>query len=124
MHTNTTRRPRAFFIAGDRIVHIANPCGAGLTYQGLATSVAPGTQSEAVVHLSAETVIVVEDGTLDVMINGATMALCAGQYARVAPGQFFAWRNSDRRPAHILVRTAPPAQHHSACRVTFSIAAA
>jgi mannose-6-phosphate isomerase-like protein (cupin superfamily) len=124
MHTSTSRRPRAFFIAGDRIVHIANPCGAGLSYQGHATSVAPGAQSEPVMHLSAETLIVIEDGTLEMMINGVTMSLSGGQYARVAPGQFFAWRNIDRRSAHILVKTAPPAQHHSACRVTFSIAAA
>jgi len=124
MYTNTTRHPKAFYIAGDRILPIANPCGAGLSYQGHPTTVAPGARSEAVVHLSAETVIVIEDGILDVMINGAVQSLGAGQYARAAPGQFFAWRNSEAQPAHILVRTAPPAHHAHACRVTITIAAA
>ncbi len=97
---------------------------AGLSYQGHATCVAPGAQSEPVMHLTAETLIVIEDGTLEMMINGAEMSLAGGQVARVAPGQFFAWRNNDRRTAHFLVKTAAPAQHCTACRVTFSIAAA
>jgi mannose-6-phosphate isomerase-like protein (cupin superfamily) len=97
---------------------------AGLNAQARMMRVAPGAQSEPVMHLTAETLIVIEDGTLVMMTNGAEMSLAGGQVARVAPGQFFAWRNNDRRTAHFLVKTAAPAQHCTACRVTFSIAAA
>lgn len=124
MHSSTERHARAFFIAGEKIIHIANPAGAGLAHQAVPTRVAPGAQSKARMHEGAETVIVVERGTIDLMVNGAVFALCAGQFARVAPGQCFAWRNTGREAAELLVKTVPPTCHKRACKVMLSIAAA
>lgn len=115
---------RAFFIAGDRIIHIANPCGAGLNYQAQAHVVLPGAQIGPQMMEQAETVILVEDGLLEVMVNGMSGMVGAGNFVRVPPGAWYACRNDTDDAARILCRTAPVNKTRDTCRVTLSIAAA
>ena len=115
---------RAFFIAGDRILHIANPCGAGLNYQAQAHVVMPGAQVGPHTQEQAETVILVEEGILDVMVNGLSSMVGAGSFVRVPAKAWYAYRNDSDHTARVLCRTAPVQKTRDACRVTISIAAA
>ena len=115
---------RAFFIADDRIIHIANPCGAGLNYHAQAHVVLPGAQVGPHTHELAETVLVVEDGVLELMVNGMSALVTAGSFIRVPAKAWFAYRNDSDHAVHVLQRTAPMQAMRDGCRVTFHIAAA
>lgn len=115
---------RAFFIAGDRIIHIANPCGAGLSYHAQAHIVMPGAQVGPQTQDQAETVILVEEGNLEVMINGMAGMVGAGEFVRVPAKAWYAYRNDTDDAARVLCRTAPAQKARDACRVTIRIAAA
>lgn len=115
---------RAFFIAGDRIIHIANPCGAGLSYHAQAHEVMPGALVGPQMQEQAETVILVEEGVLEVMINGMSGMVSAGTYIRVPAKAWYAFRNDTEKLVRVLCRTAPAQKVRDACRVTIRIAAA
>ena len=97
----------AFFVYDDQIYHIANPCGAGLTYQARERVLTPGELTSTDHHPTSQTVIVVTEGVVDLMVNGASASIGPGQFARIRPGHWFAMRNSDYRLAKVLVRIAP-----------------
>jgi mannose-6-phosphate isomerase-like protein (cupin superfamily) len=115
---------RAFFISGDRIIHIANPCGAGLSYQAQAHVVLPGAQVGPHMQELAETVIVVEDGVLEVMVNGMAGRVTAGQFIRIPARTWYAYRNDTDDAARVLCRTAPVQPVREGCRITIQIATA
>jgi len=114
----------AFLIVDNRVVHIANPSGAGMRYLAHAVGLSPSEQSGAIRHETAETLLVVCRGTIEVMINGATAVVGAGNWARVPPGAVFAYRNAGAAAAQLLVRTAPPSPIRTTRRITLQIAAA
>lgn len=115
---------KAFFIIDDRVVWLANPCGAGTQYRAHLHRLAPGERVEPTVLDGADTTIVVEQGTLDLMVNGLVAPLGAGRFARVPAHTWFAYANTGRTPAQFLIRTAPPSAKRDVCRVTLHIAAA
>lgn len=115
---------RAFFIAGDRIFHIANPCGAGLSYHAQALVVQPGMQASPQMQERAETIILVERGVLEVMINGMTGWVTGGGHVRIPAKTWYAYRNDTDDPTHILTRTAPAQRPREGFRITIQIAAA
>ena len=114
----------AFFVSGDRVVHIANPSGAGLQYQAQQQVLLPEAQVPACRHETAETVIVVQRGILEVMVNGATAMVGAGSFVRIPPQAWFAWRNAGQDAAQLLSRTAPVLPVRVSRRITIQIAAA
>ena len=114
----------AFFVYDDQLLHIANPCAAGVNYHARETVLTPGELTTPGQHPSSETVIVVMEGQLDLMVNGASAALGAGQFARIRPGHWFAMRNSDYRLARVLVRVAPLPVSAPSRRILVEIAAA
>lgn len=115
---------RAFFIAGDRIMHIANACGAGLSYQAQAHVVMPGALVGPHVQDRAETVIVVEQGMLEVMVNGMAGLVDSGNFVRVPAGTWYAYRNAGDNVARVLQRTAPMPPLREARRITIHMTAA
>jgi len=115
---------RAFFIADDRIMHIANSCGAALSYQAQQHAVMPGEQVGPLKQDLAETVIVVEAGRIEVMSNGMSGAMTAGHYLRIPPGTWFAYRNDGDAAAQVLCRTAPVQPAREGRRIKLWIAAA
>lgn len=114
----------AFFIAGDRVVHVANPCGAGFQYQAQSHILLPQTQIGPQQHELAETVLVVKEGTLEVMINGAAGYVGAGSFVRIPPKTWFAYRSVGDGPARLLCRTAPAMPVAKGRRISIHIAAA
>lgn len=114
----------AFFLKDGHVYHIANPCAAGLNYQARELLLAPGMQTAPGRHLASETVIVVTDGQLEVMINGAASVIEAGRFARIAPGLWFAVRNPHEDTARLLVRIAPQPATPQPRRMLVEIAAA
>lgn len=111
----------AFFLDGDRLLLIANPCGAALVYHAREIILPPGIQSAIQHHKSAQTIITVAQGSVEIMVNGTSSIPAREQILRIAPGLHFAWRNAGPCLARLLVRTAPstppPA---SRCRITMS----
>lgn len=75
-------------------------------------------------HEAAETVLVVQEGTLELMVNGAAGYVSAGSFVRIPAKAWFAYRSVGDEPARLLCRTAPPAQVRDACKITIQIAAA
>jgi mannose-6-phosphate isomerase-like protein (cupin superfamily) len=114
----------AFFIAGDRIVHVANASGAGFQYQAQAHALLPQVQAGPFQHEHAETVLVVEQGTLEVMINGLSTFAGPGAFVRIPAGVWFAYVNVGTGPAHLLCRTAPVPAVRDGLRVTVELTAA
>ena len=115
---------KAFFINDDDVVYIANSCGAGTQYRAQPHLLAPGGRSEPRTLDAADTVIVVEIGTLAVMVNGMVAPIGPGQFARIPAHTWFAYANEGAIPAQFLIRTSPPPAHRDVCRVTLHIAAA
>lgn len=115
---------RAFFIAGDRIIHIANPRGAGLGYQAQALVVLPGAQVGPHSQDLAETVLLVEDGVLEVMVNGMAGLVTAGNFIRIPAKSWYAYRNDSSDAVRVLRRTAPVQKQREGCTITIQIAAA
>lgn len=114
----------AFLIAGDRIVYIANPCGAGLQYRAHTQVLPPEALVPVQHHDSAETVIVIKQGTLEVMSGGASGYVSAGNFVRIPPKVAFAYRNAGDGPARLLMRTSPVSKPREALRIIMRIAAA
>ncbi len=114
----------AFFIADDRVIHVANPCGAGFQYQAQEHSLPPQAQVGPHQHELAETVLVVKEGTLDVMVNGASGYVPAGAFVRIPAKSWFAYRSVGDTPARLLCRTAPAVPAGNGRRITIHIAAA
>jgi mannose-6-phosphate isomerase-like protein (cupin superfamily) len=114
----------AFFIVGDRVVEIANASGAGLHYQAKSHRLPPQFQAGPYRHDHAETVIVVEDGIIEVMINGLAGFIGAGSFVRIPANTHFAYRNAGDDVAQVLCRTAPTPTIRQGIRVTVELTAA
>jgi len=114
----------AFIVTGDKVLHIANPAGAAFPYQATSQVLLPQVQVDPQRHESAETVIVVAQGTLEMMVNGAAALVGAGSHVRVPPGVWFAYRNPSDFPVRLLSRTAPVPPSGRHCRVTVQLTAA
>lgn len=115
---------RAFFIADNHIIHIANPCGAGFSYQAQAHVMLPGAQVGPHMQELAETVLVVESGVLEVMVNGMSAAVPAGSFVRIPAKAWYACRNDSGDAVRLLQRSAPTQAPREGCTVSFHIAAA
>ena len=112
---------KSFFLAGNRVVFVANADGADLRYRAHADTIPPQVQVPARTNERSETVFVVEHGTLEFMVGGAVGHIAAGSFVRVRPGMAFCYRNNGDEPARILSRCmAPP---RSVRRVTIEVAA-
>ena len=51
---------------------------------------------------AAETMLFVEDGIIELAINGIDGYLSQGEFARIAPGAHYAFRNKNETPARVL----------------------
>jgi glyoxylate utilization-related uncharacterized protein len=51
---------------------------------------------------AAELMLFVEDGVIELSINGMDGYLSQGEFARIAPGAHYAYRNKGEKPARVL----------------------
>lgn len=114
----------AFHVYDGCVYHIANPCAAGVNDHARDMVLTPRELSPPGQPPSSETVIVVAEGRLEMMINGASATLATGQFAQIRPGHCFVMRNDDHRPARVLVRVAPLPAGPPSRRIMVEIAAA
>ena len=98
---------KAFLIAGSRAELIAND-GCDFSYRAAFHHLPVGTRIPAHCHEAAETHMLVEHGTLEVMVNGLATMITAGQFMRVTAGMNFAYRNAGNTMARLLLRTVVP----------------
>jgi mannose-6-phosphate isomerase-like protein (cupin superfamily) len=115
---------KSFFISGDRVMFLANGDGADLRYRAHSHTVPPQVQVPMRVNDRAETLCVIESGTFEFMVGGATGIVSAGNFVRIPAGIAYAYRNAGDEPAHILTRTQSAPQPREIRRVTIEIAAA
>jgi glyoxylate utilization-related uncharacterized protein len=93
----------------DLAVPVANDVPAGAVRASILTLPAV---SGIVAHRNddAETMIFVEEGEIELAVNGIEGYLSQGEFARIAPGAHFAYRNKSKGPARLfsvpMVRTA------------------
>jgi quercetin dioxygenase-like cupin family protein len=113
---------RAFVITGDGAAAIANDV-ADFRYRAAVHTLPVGDQTPVHVNRAAETQFMVEAGTVEFMVGGATGVVLAGDFVRVPPGLAHACRNIGDGPATILVRTTSPDAHKRAMRLSLSFAA-
>jgi mannose-6-phosphate isomerase-like protein (cupin superfamily) len=115
-------RDRAFVIAGDRAAIIANDVSDG-RYRAAIHYVPIGVQVPVRSHDHTETQFMLEDGTLEFMVGGASTYLAAPSLIRVPPGVPYAYRNVGDDTARLLVRAARPAEPVRMVRASIEYAA-
>jgi mannose-6-phosphate isomerase-like protein (cupin superfamily) len=113
---------KAFIIAGDRAAVIANDvrdvrCRAGVHH------IPVGVQSSTRVDGAAETQFMLEDGTLEFMVGGASTFIAAPGVVRVPPGVAYAYRNIGDETARLLMRSVEPQPNYRMIRASIEYAA-
>jgi glyoxylate utilization-related uncharacterized protein len=102
---------KAILRTGSDVVAAANDVSAYSPYRAAAHIVPVEGQSPARMA-SGDMLLFVDRGTVEVMIEGATSFLGAGQFAQIATGHTYAYRNAGSITAHVLIRPIaqePPA---------------
>lgn len=113
---------RAFIIAGDRAASIANDVQ-DFRYRAAVHYVPAGVQVPVRSHGATETQFLLEDGTLEFMVGGASSFLTVGEFVRVPPGVPYAYRNIDGTTARLLVRAVKPEPTYKMIRASIEYAA-
>lgn len=93
---------RALAQLGNRAVAVANDVGSDSPYRAHVRHVPPGTAIPGRRDETTEILLFVEHGRLEVMIDGAEAHLGKGEYARVRPGAWYAYRNGGHDVARLL----------------------
>jgi quercetin dioxygenase-like cupin family protein len=80
----------------------------GLTHSGFQvdiheTELAPGLAPHAPHRHTHEEIVMVREGTLEVMIEGKVTAATPGSVVYVASNEFHGWKNSGKTQAHYFV---------------------
>jgi mannose-6-phosphate isomerase-like protein (cupin superfamily) len=113
---------RAFVIAGDRAAIVANDIE-DFRYHAAAHFVPVGVQVPVRSHGDAETHFMLEDGTLEFMVGGASAYLSAPNHIRVPAGVPYAYRNVGDHTARLLVRATKPEPTYKMIRAYVEYAA-
>ena len=113
---------RAFVIAGDQAAVIANDVD-DFRYRAAAHYVPVGVQVPVRSHGDAETQFMLEDGTLEFMVGGASTCITAPHMVRVPPGVPYAYRNVGDHTARLLVRASKPEPTYKMIRAYIEYAA-
>jgi quercetin dioxygenase-like cupin family protein len=74
-------------------------------------------------HDGTETQFLLQDGTLEFMVGGASTYIAAPSLIRVPPGVPYAYRNVGDDTARLLVRAARPAEPVKIVRASIEYAA-
>jgi mannose-6-phosphate isomerase-like protein (cupin superfamily) len=112
----------AVFFAGDKPLFVAND-GADLRYYASIEYLPPGYETGARSPADREVIFVVQAGTVEFMVDGASQFVAAGALVRVRGGAHFAYRNPGNEAACLLVRAARPCDRQKMMRVTMEFAA-
>jgi mannose-6-phosphate isomerase-like protein (cupin superfamily) len=113
----------AFVVFGDQAALVAND-GAELRYRAHVHHILPGEQAPVHSCAARETFILVQRGTVEFMVDGASDFVPEGQLVRIAPAAHYAWRNCGEGPATLLIRAARPRDQRCITRLVFEYAAA
>lgn len=113
---------RAFIIAANQASVVANDV-TDFRYRAASHVLAMGEQGGVRCNDLLETQIMVQTGTVEFMIDGASAIAFAGDFVRVRAGAFYAWRNAGDISARILVRTVSPAPVSRALLIGYDFAA-
>lgn len=113
---------KAFIIAGDQAAAIANDIHDPRYLAGV-HHLPVGVQSPTRVDGAAETQFMLEDGTLEFMVGGASTFIAAPGVIRVPPGVAYAYRNIGDETARLLVRSVKPQPSFRMIRASIEYAA-
>ena len=113
---------RAFLIAGDRAAVIANDV-TDFRYRAATHYLPVDVQAPARTNPTTETQFLLEEGTVEFMIGGASGIVFAGDFVRVPAGMVYAYRNAGESEARLLCRTVSPIAMRRAVQIGASFAA-
>jgi mannose-6-phosphate isomerase-like protein (cupin superfamily) len=113
---------RALFVAGSQVSPAANDVPSNSPYRASARVLAPGEMSPTTKEDSAEVLLFVERGTIELMVGGARFPLGKTQTARIPAGAVFAYRNNGKADARVSFAIVPP-KTKSDCPTTLTVAA-
>lgn len=113
---------KAFLIAGDHAAVVANDI-ADVRYQAAVHYVPVGIQVPARSHRGIEMQFMLEHGTLEFMVGGASTMLAAPSLIRVPPDVPYAYRNIGDETARMLLRAVRPVPPVKMVRVSIEYAA-
>lgn len=99
---------RALFVTGTEVMPVANDVPANSPYRGTARLLSPGEMAPAAKEDNAEVLILVERGTIELMVGGARFPLGKTQSARIPAGVVFAYRNNGKTDASVSCAVVPP----------------
>jgi len=115
---------RALILTGRRALPVANDIAVGSPYRAKVHRLPPGGSIPARTE-EVDTLIFVQDGTVQMMVGGIAGYLSAGEHARVARGTHYAYRNAGPGMARLLVMPVVcPARARRRTTVTIDYAAA
>ena len=115
----------AILDTGDQVVAVANDVSAGSAYRADTVALPCEGRSGPRRDDVADTLLLVERGLIEMMVEGATGYLDAGEFARVPAGYTYAFRNAGSTIARVLsvrVRNEPKLLSRTAVRVTIAAA--
>lgn len=111
-------------IAAGAVLTVANDAGGATEALAESRQIRPGGTVTPRRDPSSEVLLFVERGHLELMIDGATTHLAAGDYVRVAPGRVHAYRNAGETVARVVtVRLNAEDRRNFAARLVASVAA-
>jgi uncharacterized RmlC-like cupin family protein len=112
----------SFVIAGNRAAIVANDVS-DFHYRAAVHHLPPGARVMARCNEFAETQIMVEDGTIEAMVGGASVYVLTGDFVRIPPGVAYAYCNGGDTIATLLIRSASPETHRATVRLNVEFAA-
>ena len=114
----------ALFVGGKQVLPAANDVPADSPYRARPHVIMPGGQTPFMRNKEAETLLFVEQGVVEVMINGGVHLVGRGESARITRGLIYAYRNAGSANARLYSAAIDPAEPNaSALNVTVEIAA-
>lgn len=109
----------------DRVLPVANDVAKDSPYRAEGHRIDPDGTTAAKRNARSEMLLFVENGTLELMIEGAIGHLSAGEFARIPAGRTYAYRNAGSVNARVLslpVRQADMAKRTTTITVTVAAA--
>jgi glyoxylate utilization-related uncharacterized protein len=99
---------RALVVAGTLVMPAANDVPADSPYRASVRILAPGDITAVMQNDEAEMLLLVERGSVELMVGGASFPLLKAQVARIPAGAAFAYRNNGTTDARVSSARVPP----------------
>jgi mannose-6-phosphate isomerase-like protein (cupin superfamily) len=113
---------RALVVAGTLVMPAANDVPADSPYRASVRILAPGEITPVMQNDEAEMLLLVERGSVELMVGGASFPLLKAQVARIPAGTAYAYRNNGTTDARVASAKVPPRKQPGPSTLIFAAA--